>query len=91
MIEIKKRIPLTHLAIAAKAGSLFDKIQQKQGGNKTITANTGWFTRFKQRSQIHCIKISGKAASAYNEATRTFTTELKNIFEDNEELYDLAQ
>ena len=44
----QKRIPLTQCAIAAKARSLFDEIQQKEGGNETFNANKGWFARFKQ-------------------------------------------
>ena len=79
----QKRIPLTQCAIAAKARSLFDKIQQKEGGNETFTASKGSFARFKQCCQIHCIKISGEAASADIEATRVFTAEFKKIFEDN--------
>ena len=60
----KKRIFLNQRAVTAKAGSIFDEIQQKEGGNETFTASKGWFARFKQRSQIHCLKISGEAASA---------------------------
>jgi len=35
----KKIIPLTQRAIAAKARSLFDEIQHKEGGNKTVNAS----------------------------------------------------
>jgi hypothetical protein len=70
-------------AIAAKARSLFDKIQQKEGGNETFNASKGLLARFKQCSQIHCIKISGEAASANTEATLAFTTELKKIVQNN--------
>jgi len=45
------------------------KINKKEGGNKTFTASKGWFARFKQRSQILCIKICGEAGSANTEAT----------------------
>ena len=86
----QKRIPLTQRAIAAKARSLFDEIQQKEGGNETFAASKGWFVRFKQRSQIHCIKISGEAASADIEATCTFTAEFKKIIEDNDFPPDLV-
>jgi len=43
-----ERISLTQRAIAAKAKSLLDEIQQKEGGNETVTASKGWFARFKQ-------------------------------------------
>jgi len=61
--------------------SLFDEIQQKEGGNETFTVSKGWFARFKQRLQICCIKISGEAASADIEATRAFNAELEKIIE----------
>jgi len=80
----QKRIPHTQHVIAAKTRSLFDEIQQKEGGNETFNASKGWFARFKQRSQIHCIKISGEAASADTEATCAFTTEFKKIIENND-------
>ena len=86
----QKRIPLTQHAIAAKARSLFDEIQQREGGNETFTASKGWFARFKQRLQIHCTKIRREAASAIIEATCTFTTEFKKIIEDNDFLPDLV-
>jgi len=85
----QKRIRLTQRAIAAKARSLFEGIQQKEGGNETFTASKGWFARFRQRSQIHCIKISGEAASADIEATRPLEGHSQPL--SNEELCDLAQ
>ena len=86
----QKGIPLTHRAIVAKASSLFDEIQHKEGGNETFTASKGLFARFKQRSQIHCIKISVEAASADIEATRAFTAEFKTIIENNDFPPDLV-
>ena len=71
------------MCYCCKARSLFDEIQQKVGGNETFNASKEWFARFKQRSQIHCIKISWEAASADIESTRAFTTEFKKIFEDD--------
>ena len=85
----QKRIPVTHRAIAAKARSLFEEIQRKEGGNETFTASKGWFTRFKQRSQIHCMKVSGETASADIEATRPLESHSQPL--SNEELYDMAQ
>jgi len=37
----KKRIHLTQRAIAAKDRSLFDEIQQNEGGNETFNASKG--------------------------------------------------
>ena len=75
----QKRIPLTQRAITAKARSLFDEIQQKEGGNETFSASKGWFARFKQHLQIHCI-----------EATRAITAKFKKIVEDSDFLLDLV-
>jgi len=81
----QKKIPLTKHAIAAKARSLCDEIQQKESVKKTFNASKGWFARFKQHSQIHYIKISGEAASANIEANCTLTAaEFKKIMEDND-------
>ena len=55
-----------------------------------MAASKGWFARFKQRSQIRCIKISVEAASADIEATRTFTAEFKKTIEDNDFPPDLV-
>ena len=77
----QKRIPLTQHDITAKARSLFNKIQQKKVETRhSIVTKVG---RFKQHSQIHCVKISGEAASADIEAARTFTAEFKKIIGDN--------
>jgi len=84
----QKRVPLTHCGIASKARSIFDEIQQKEGGNETFTASKGWFARYKQYLQIHCIKIS--AASADIEATHVSTAEFKKIIEDNDFPPDLV-
>ena len=43
----QKRILLTQHATAAKDRSLTDKIQQKEGGSKTLFASKGWFAWFK--------------------------------------------
>ena len=85
----KKRIHLTRRAIAAKARSLFDEIQQKEGGNETFTASKEWFARFKQCSQIHCTKISGEAAGADMRTTRALESHSQPL--SKEEHYDLAQ
>jgi len=69
--------------IAVRARSLFGEIEQKESGNETFTASKVWFASFKQRSQIHCIKISGEAVSADIEATHAFTAEIKKITEEN--------
>ena len=84
-----KIIPLAHRAIAAKARIILEEIPRKEGGNGTFNASRGWFTKFKQHSQIHCIQISGEAASAHIEATRAFTAEFKKAIGDDDSSPDL--
>ena len=86
----QQSVPLTQRAIAAKTRSLFDEIEQKEGGNETFTASRGWLARFKQCLHIHCLKINGKAASADIEATRTFTAEFKKMIDGNDLPPDLV-
>jgi len=73
-----------------RVGFFLTKFKQKEGGDGTYNASKGWFESFKQHSQIHCIKISGEAASADIEATRAFTAEFKKIIEDGDFPPDLV-
>ena len=62
----------------------------KRRRKETFTASKGWFARFKQQLQIHCIKMSGEASSADTEAICTFTAEFKKIIDDNDFTPDLV-
>ena len=80
----QKIISLSQRSFAANAMRLFDEIQQKYGGNQTFIGSKGSFGRFKQSSQILCVKIGGEAVSDDIEATRVFVADFKKIIVGND-------
>ena len=78
----QRHMPLSQLIIMEKARSLFTTIQQQEGdgsSTETFTANRGWFEKFKHRSNIHSIRITGEAASSNMQAAQEFPDMLKQI------------
>lgn len=90
----QQQIPLTQSCIASKAKTLFGEIQQKEGGNETFAASKGWFARFKKRSQIYNVKITGDITKLepVNVEPEDMTELLQNHAQSlsNEELEELA-
>lgn len=77
-----KNIPVSTKIIQEKALSLFNDIRNKDcelNANESFTASRGWFARFKARSKLHNIKLSGEAASADTEAAGAFPATLEKI------------
>lgn len=92
----QRRIPLSLLLIQEKARSLFSDVKQRLGESstsvdepQTFTASHGWFSRFKERANLHNVKVVGEAASADEEAVRTFAATLAPLIAD--ENYSLEQ
>lgn len=71
----KKNTPLSQDLICTKAKSLYEMLKTKEGegsATPTFAASRGWFHRFKQRSNLHNIHITGEAASADIQAAAEF-------------------
>jgi len=82
-VQTQWNMPLSQLIIRGKARSIFRHIQEGGGGDtsETFTASRGWFDRFKQRTNLHSIRITGEAASADKKAAQKFPATLKAIIE----------
>lgn len=85
----QRRVPLSLLLIQQKATSLFSDVKHRLGesstsmdGPQTFTASHGWFSRFKNRANLHNVKVVGEAASADEEAARTFPPKLAALIEE---------
>ncbi|KFD50452.1 hypothetical protein M514_08679 [Trichuris suis] len=73
--QIQKNIPLSLVAIQAKARSLFNTLAERTADptqRQIFAAGRGWFQRFRKRHKLHSVKISGEAASADAETAAAF-------------------
>jgi hypothetical protein len=69
----QKRIPLSRAAIQTKALNLFMGVKETNNEvDETSNSSDGWFDRFKNRVQLHNVKITGKAASANEDAASKY-------------------
>ncbi|XP_051885228.1 tigger transposable element-derived protein 1-like [Pristis pectinata] len=76
------RIPLSQFMIMEKARSIFNHLKEQEGKGSTLetfTASRGWFLRFKRRSNLQNIHISGEASRADDQATQEYTDTLSAI------------
>ncbi|XP_046382271.1 tigger transposable element-derived protein 1-like [Ischnura elegans] len=75
--------PLSFLTIQNKAKSLYELLKKQKGekgGN--FVASNGWFYRFKNRWNLHNVKLCGEAASGDREAAENFPKVLEKIIEE---------
>lgn len=52
-------------------------IRRKASGNSEFQASKGWFQRFKKKTCLHNVKLTGESAGA-----QKFTTKLAGIIEE---------
>uniref|UniRef100_S4RL09 HTH CENPB-type domain-containing protein n=1 Tax=Petromyzon marinus TaxID=7757 RepID=S4RL09_PETMA len=63
--NVDGRVPLSLVAIQAKARSIFEDVKGKYGdADATFAASHGWFNRFKARSRFRDVTVRGQAAAA---------------------------
>lgn len=80
--QTQRNMPLSQKIIMEKAKSIFHFIQNENGDeSESFMASRGWFDRFKKRSNLHSIKITGEAASADHQAALEFPEILKTVIE----------
>ncbi|GLV33304.1 hypothetical protein CBL_12084 [Carabus blaptoides fortunei] len=78
----QKRIPISQREIQNKALSLYSDLKDLDDiENENFTASRGWFSRFKQRSGIHNVRIVGESASADKVAASKYPEELREIIQ----------
>ncbi|XP_029649971.1 tigger transposable element-derived protein 1-like [Octopus sinensis] len=64
--QTKHNVPISAVVIQAKAKTLYEHLQEKEGAAsvvKPFLASKGWFERFKKRFKLHKIKMSNGADS----------------------------
>jgi predicted DNA-binding protein YlxM (UPF0122 family) len=84
--QVSHNIPVSQGLIQAKAQTLFDTMNAEKGetsAEETFGASSGWFDKFKKRSNLHNIAVQGGAANADTTAAEAFPVELEKIIEDS--------
>ena len=68
--------------IQGKVKSLHENIKQKNLKLKNFNSSKGWFDKFRKRFGFRNVNITGKAASANQEAADELPDGMKNISEE---------
>uniref|UniRef100_K7EX90 HTH CENPB-type domain-containing protein n=1 Tax=Pelodiscus sinensis TaxID=13735 RepID=K7EX90_PELSI len=82
--QTQRKMPMSLAVIQEKAKALYDavKIELNETDAKPFNASHGWFERFKKRSNLHNIKITGGAAAADMEAAESFPAIFEAIIKE---------
>jgi transposase-like protein len=78
--QIQKGVPLSLVMIQARARDLFENLKGKYpGGVQAFAASSGWFSRFKERSGFHNVKVSGEVSNGRVEGAKEFPQWLQKV------------
>ncbi|KAL7299199.1 hypothetical protein TKK_0007795 [Trichogramma kaykai] len=78
---VRKKIPLSEVAIREQALTLYTYVVEKYGSNanETFCASTRWFHWFKQRFFSHYLSFTGESASDNHAAAQGFPEEVRQL------------
>lgn len=72
----QKKVPLDGHILKQKALTIFKHLKESNGCNdqqvKPFSASSGWFENFKNRFDLHNVKLGGERASADTEAAEKY-------------------
>ncbi|XP_067122117.1 tigger transposable element-derived protein 1-like [Centruroides vittatus] len=81
----KWRMPTSQMTIQEKALSIFENLKNgdtdETAEDVTFQASRGWFEKFRNRFNLHNLKMKGEAASANEAASKEYPNILKGIIE----------
>ena len=81
----QRKMPMSQMTIQEKAKSIFENLKiedtDKTSQDIIFLASRGWFEKFKNRHNLHNIKMKGEAASADADAANEYPNTLKKIIE----------
>ncbi|XP_018099221.1 tigger transposable element-derived protein 1-like [Xenopus laevis] len=85
--QTQRNMPISLCLVQEKALSLFRYLKAARtvnagDCNEEFVASRGWFSRFKERANLHNIKVQGEAASASVHAASDYSKILEDIINE---------